>query len=211
MADLQKQARNCYDMAYFALPRYVYTDFPKLHAELSKGSVGAAYFYVLTCMVGKTEPDGDVARAFEVFNGTLDETDSYHIIRYPSPPAVPDVTHSPDPGKALQGVILSPYFSAVIFDSAGTNVRYFILGQSPVGATTFRSVSPEFNANLGPGCAPEVEAFVELLRTSRSRAPVAGIGRAPPGSNLQPMSPEAAARRLSARAAGRKKWWQFWK
>jgi hypothetical protein len=58
---------------------------------------------------------------------------------------------------------LAPYLSAVV-TRPGEPPRYFALGQSPDGFTTLRGVTPDMNANLGPGCEPELEPFLALLR-----------------------------------------------
>jgi hypothetical protein len=152
-------------MAYFVLPRYVFNQPEKVSAELSAGRVGAMFFYVLTCTFSEKEPDPEVAKAFAAHTGTLDDRHNYYVIEYPIPAPV-DITGVADDRmlEALQQVVLAPYFSAMIEDRQSKQVRYFILGQSPDGHTTLRAVTPEFNANLGPGCEPELQAFLGLLR-----------------------------------------------
>jgi hypothetical protein len=60
--------------------------------------------------------------------------------------------------------VLAPYFSAVIEDRNTREAQCFVLGQSPDALTTLRLVTPTMNANLGRGCEPELEAFLELHR-----------------------------------------------
>lgn len=91
---------------------------------------------------------------------------------------------------AMQGIVLAPYFSAMIRERTTGTARYYVLGQSLDGHTTFRTVTPEMNANLGPGCEPELDAFLELLRQS---------GEAEPRAALVFPKPTP------------KRWWQFWK
>ena len=161
-------AQTCYRMAYALLPRYVFNQPDKVVSELSQGLMGALFFYVLECTVEEKEPDMEVVSEFSAHTGDLDEKRDYYIIQYPSPPPVnlPDIDHI-DPEKIMdevERIVLAPYFSAMIMDKASKEVNYFILGQSPDGFTTFRTVTPYENANLGRGCEPELEPFLQLIR-----------------------------------------------
>jgi hypothetical protein len=49
--------------------------------------------------------------------------------------------------------------------------QYFVPGQAPNGGTTLRRVSPVSNANLGQGCEPELNTFLQLLRERKSILP----------------------------------------
>ena len=73
--------------------------------------------------------------------------------------AAPDISF-----EAMKDFVLAPYFSAMLVENEGGQVRYFILGQSPDGHTTLRGVTLNMNANLGRGCEPELKAFLDLLQ-----------------------------------------------
>lgn len=61
-------------------------------------------------------------------------------------------------------IIPAPYFSGLIIKN-NTIEGYYILGQNPTGnGTTLRSVSKDgSNLNLGPGCEPDMDTFIELI------------------------------------------------
>jgi len=149
----------------------------------------------------KRDPDQDEVAAVTGHSGTLDGALRYHVVQFPAFPTVDLSNLSLDPAvldRAAKRFVLAPYFSAIVYSDGGI-AHYFVLGQSPAAGTTLREVTPEMNANLGPGCEPEPEAFLSLLR-DRLRAapqglrPVAGIMLKPPHQ-----APPA------------KRWWQFWK
>ena len=92
------------------------------------------------------------------------------LTEYPVPPVV-DFTKI-FPGKNIAEAevpVLAPLFSAMLrHRDTGSVVAYYVLGQSPVGGgTTLRSIGKDgVNANLGAGPAPELDAFLECLRTA---------------------------------------------
>lgn len=161
----QEVAQTCYRMAYFILPPYVYNQPDKIVQELQSGPMGAMFFYALTCSVIGKEPEKEALAQFAAHTGTLDEEHDFYIIEYPTPPSVNLMDDDAEAMIAqMQNIVLAPYFSAMIRTRTDGSVRYFILGQSPDGHTTFRSVTPDINANLGRGCEPRLDAFVALLR-----------------------------------------------
>lgn len=161
--DNQDTAQNCYTMAYFVLPAYVFDDVERLVDTLSRDPTRPGSFYMMACSRNQREPRMELFRSFPVHQGNFDAATRYCIIEYPTPPEVDlsDLSLEEMFAKA-SGVVLAPYFSAVVWGKEG--VRYFILGQSPNGGTTLRQVTLESNANCGPGCEPELGAFIALLR-----------------------------------------------
>lgn len=154
-------------MAYVVLPHYCSERSYSLLQNLKLGPrAGAAFFYLMTCQMNATEPRDDVVHSLSVSTGKLDDTTIYHIISYPTPPSI-DLSEIPEDNilDAMQKIVLAPYFSAVLENSETHEVTYYILGQSPDGFTTLRTVDGTMNANLGRGCEPRLESFVELLRT----------------------------------------------
>src|SRR5262245_24856930 len=128
-------AQNCYAMAYFLLPQYVFGQTERLLSNLSGSpTLGAGFYYVMACQMNGKEPRDELIRSFPVHAGNLDEGHDYWIVGYPTPPAV-DLADVPEEQmfEALQGVVLAPYFSAVIQNRQSKEVRYFILGQSVGG------------------------------------------------------------------------------
>lgn len=183
-ADAKDTPSLSYATAYFVLPRYIEEEPAKVLDLLGRGGpAGAAFFFTMACFMRGLKPDPAALAGLSVRSGELDAGRRYHLIRYPVPPPVrvsEDGFEDMEKMLAsLENMVLAPYFSAVIEDRG--RLSYYILGQSPDGGTTLRSVSGSVNANLGRGCAAEPEAFVALLR---SRVPSAG---------------------------SEKRWWQFWK
>ncbi len=161
----------CYAMAYFLLPMYCAERPDALLQNLRAGPrAGAVYFYLRTCQIKEIGPRDEVVPFLSVSTGKLDDTTTYHIITYPTPPPI-DLFKIPADklSDRLQEFVLAPYFSAVLEKSETHEIAYFILGQSPDGFTTLRTVTGTVNANLGPGCEPKLESFVELLR-ARTKA-----------------------------------------
>ena len=159
---IQDTAQDCYTMAYFVLPPYVFGDTKSFVGNLSRSSSGARVYYVMASFRNRREPRTELS--FPVHLGNLDADTHYCIIEYPTPPVVDLSDLSLEEMFTQAGkVVQAPYFSAIVQDQNGPT-RYFILGQSPDGFTTLRSVTLNSNANWGPGCEPEVQAFVELLR-----------------------------------------------
>lgn len=156
----------CYAMAYFLLPRYCSERRESLLQNLRMGpKAGAAFFYVMTCKLSELEPREDVVHSLSVDIGKLDDATNFYIITYPTPPNV-DISQLPEADimQAVQQLVLAPYFSAVIENTQTDKLSYYILGQSPDGGTTLRTVEGTINANLGPGCEPSLSSFVQLLR-----------------------------------------------
>jgi len=169
--DRQETAQNCYTMAYFVLPRYVFAGAAALVEQLAGSThLGTGLYYATACKMNGTEPDPDLVHAFPVRHGDLDATSRYCVVAYPTPPAV-DLSGVPPEELFTRKdkVVLAPYFSAIVLPTASPEVRYFVLGQSPIGTTTLRGVTPTTNANLGSGSEPELEPFLDLLRVRMAR------------------------------------------
>lgn len=157
-------AQDCYTMAYFVLPRYVFDDPERLISELTENGLRAGMLYMMACGMNGREPQMDLLRSFPVHAGDLGGDTRYCVVEFPTPPHVnlSDMTMEEVMASA-DAVVLAPYFAAVV-TRPQSPPRYFVLGQSPDGFTTLRRVTQNSNANLGPGCEPELIAFVELLR-----------------------------------------------
>jgi hypothetical protein len=165
-------AQLCYDVAYFILPHYGFRDLAKL-ADLCLNTPTAAgpFFYVMAAQARKVEPDAEDARRFRWHHGQLDEGREYFALEYPAPPPV-DLSDLPIE-QVIGGAarfVLAPHFSAII-RGAG-EVKYFILGQAPMGGgTTLRCILPEgANCNLGPGPEPRLSAFLDAIRERTRQA-----------------------------------------
>ncbi|WP_372364976.1 hypothetical protein [Candidatus Uabimicrobium sp. HlEnr_7] len=166
MAEKNSVAQNCYTMAYYILPPYIFNEKEKVLTELKIGRLGAMFFYTLTCMQANDEPTPEAMNALAVDAGSFENHD-YYVITYPTPPPVNMMNSVEELFDSKERSVLAPYFSAVIQEKESKKMRYFILGQSPHGMTTFRSVTIDAegmcNANLGPGCLPELPLFLEML------------------------------------------------
>lgn len=154
----------CYDVAYFILPHYAYHDTAKI-ADLCLNSPSAAgpFFYVMACQARKVEPVIDDAKRLVWHHGELADGRAYFVLEYPAPPPV-DMSDVSVEQLTKVKVVLAPHFSAIVSRKDGGS-DYYVLGQSPRGGgTTLRHVSADgVNANLGPGPAPALEAFLGAI------------------------------------------------
>jgi hypothetical protein len=179
-SDALDTAQNCYTMAYFLLPQYA-EDATFIENLARSPTPGAGFYYVMACRMKGKEPDPALLRSFPVHLGELEETHRYCIIEYPTPPTV-DLSGLPLEAMFELGdkVVLAPFFSAIVLHKQTNETRYFVLGQSPDGFTTLRGVTTNFNANLGPGCEPELQEFIALLRQRLNGAEQAALEGQPP-------------------------------
>jgi hypothetical protein len=197
------RAQCCYTTAYFVLPNYAFTAPDRLFEAFGRDPVYAARFYnVMACKSEGRDPDHDEVAAVTGHSGALDGALRYHAVQFPKFPPADLSKLSLDPAEldqAAKRFVLAPYFSAVVYSDGGGIAHYFVLGQSPAAGTTLREVTRQTNANLGPGCEPELEAFLSLLRDRLRGGPEA----------LEPVAGVLLNR--PARQAPPKQWWQFWK
>ena len=121
-------AECCYAMAYYLLPQYVADTPEKIIDRLSEGRVGAIFFYFMACKLKGMEPgdqDATSVTSFSVHSGSLDERNDYWIVQY-TPPTKVDLSaemNADDPAtmlKAMENVVLAPYFSARNCRNSGT-------------------------------------------------------------------------------------------
>ena len=165
-AEQNRGAQVAYAMAYFVLPLRAHNELTELRSEFEESPDVAALHYFCKAAKGRgVVPRAEDAKAIRAHTGWLASETEYIVIEYPRYPAVDLLAALPDEVPSIgPGHVLAPYFSAVVIDRGSRTAKCFVLGQSPDAGTTLRLVSPEMNANLGPGCEPELEAFMKLLR-----------------------------------------------
>jgi hypothetical protein len=156
-----------YWVAYRVLPHYAFQALEKAIETWTKTPTAAGpYYYLIACQMAELEPVREDARLYSAAHGALGDYD-YYLIEFPTPPPV-DMSGM-DPVTLAQqgaGIVLAPHFSIIVRHRVSQDVRYFVLGQSPLGGgTTFRSVTAsEVNANMGPGPAPQRDLFLDRVR-----------------------------------------------
>jgi hypothetical protein len=165
----------CYEFVpqrLFADPSYVIEKF-QVGPKQALALMLATFFTELRAV-----SDPDLRAGFGVHVADLASGKRTIIIQYPTPPTTPIELQ---PGISLP----APFFSAIVFGTdLPASVSYFVLGQSPDGGTTFRSVTPDLNGNLGRGCTPELAAFVSLLGTPGSQSgSISGASGPPPSED----------------------------
>lgn len=165
-ADQNKRAALTYATAYIVVPRYAFHETDRFTSDFVKApDLAAKFFYVLACQAHQDEPNPEDADRVRGYTGLLDERHDYYLIEYPAFPPIDLMTTGgsqlPDEAGPY---VLAPYFSAVVIERETGDLLYFVLGQSPAAGTTLRGVTPTTNANLGSGCEPTREAFLELVR-----------------------------------------------
>jgi hypothetical protein len=163
-------AQIAYDVAYFVLPRRAHADLKELQSEFEESpDVWAMFYYAEAAKKRGTRPKAEHVRAVCGHTGRLDKEHNYIVVEYPRFPVVDLLADLSSGLSSPSGYVLAPYFSAVVTDRASAEAQYYVLGQSPDARTTLRLVSPDVNANLGPGCEPKLKAFLEILRKRVSR------------------------------------------
>jgi hypothetical protein len=172
-ADENKRAEVVYEMAYFLLPRRAHGELEELKLEFDQSpELGAMSYFVRAAKARGIVPNADDVRAFRVHSGGWTVSENTSSLSTRDSRWSVDLLANVARGLEPSNHVLAPYFSAIVEDHDSCEADYFVLGQSPDARTTLRSVSPTINANLGPGCDPELEAFLKLLRkryASRSR------------------------------------------
>ena len=176
------RASLCYATAYFAIPHYVFKEPQKVLDDFAKDpGFRAKFFYAVACKMDDSERHEEDVRAITANSVALSNGFNAYIIGYPKFPA-PDLSSVPENElvRAIRNVVLAPYFSAIVFRGSDKIDHYYVLGQSPMGGTTFREVRGTANMNLGGGCDPTLSAFTEFLRDkllaeAQTPQPVAGF------------------------------------
>lgn len=154
----------CYRTAYFALPQLLFSQPQRVLGYFTDNQYPAGPFiYAMAARMLGAELVREHALSFEAHGSELSLTQRVYVLQYPAP--VPFEL-------GQKGAILAPFFSAIVHDATDESVAYYVLGQSPLNATTFRTVRPDgANANLGPGPSPQLEVFIEFLRQKTGAAP----------------------------------------
>ncbi len=153
--------RICYAAAYYVLPHLAFSEVEIViehwDAEPAKA---CEVIYALACKIRNLPVNPADSRKLRMHAGALDESRRYYVVEYPNPPPFDPTTFTP-----ARPPVLAPYFSAIIRSTTTGLIRYYVLGQSPIGSTTFRSVNAEgTNANLGEGPEPRFESWIQHLR-----------------------------------------------
>jgi hypothetical protein len=162
-----------YDVAYRVLPQFVFTDFDQVR-ELCETmpDASAGTFYTLACEGRGIEPVAEEDLQFKMHLGKLADGREYFVLEYPVPRPVDYTGMTPERlEREHHQHVLAPHFSAMLPEDGDQVVRYFVLGQAPLGGgTTLRSVSAEgVNANLGPGPVAELAAFLQAIESHLGR------------------------------------------
>jgi hypothetical protein len=81
--------QSSYDIAYFILPQYVFSQLQRLIDQcVNTPTAAGPFFYGMVCQARETEPDIKAAKQFKWHNGTFDETHKFLLLEYPVPPPV---------------------------------------------------------------------------------------------------------------------------
>ena len=169
-ADENQRAQVACDMAYVELPSRAHADVRELRAEFEDApDVAAVRYFVRAAKHRGANATADDLRRLRAHVGELDDRRDVIVIEYPRFPAEDLLAGTTSDLPAAANFVLAPYFSAVAFDRDTREANCFVLGQSLDGNTLLRVVTPTLNMNLGPGCEPELRAFLKLLRKHPNR------------------------------------------
>ena len=160
-------AQLCYDIAYRWLTVCAFQEFDEVRdvSETSPETVGEL-FYSMACDKRGVEPDAEAAAKFRWHHGRSEMGREYFVLEYPTPRPVDYTGMTPERlEREYSKHILAPHFSAILLEDGDPAVKYFVLGQAPLGGgTTLRRVTPDgANSNLGPGPQPELAAFLTAI------------------------------------------------
>jgi hypothetical protein len=171
-ADENQRAQVACDMAYIELPSRAHADVRELRAEFEDAPDVAAVRYFLRAAKSRAvKANPDDLRCLRAHVGELDGRRDVIVIEYPRFPAEDLLTGATfDLPAVARDYVLAPYFSAVAFDRDTREANCFVLGQSLDANTQLRVVTPALNMNLGPGCVPELRAFLKLVRKHGNRS-----------------------------------------
>lgn len=158
-------AQIAYDTAYVVLPRAARENADQVRAEFKRSpDLGALLYLAQATKARGAELQSAYLRRVRGHLGRFDGDRSYVVIEFPKVRAF-DLTTAfrGDVPPWVASHVLAPYFAAMVDDRANRFVRCFVLGQSPDAETTLRAVSTRENLNLGSGCEPKLEEFLQLI------------------------------------------------
>lgn len=161
-----------YSVAYRVLPHFAFQAVERAIETWTRTPASTGpYYYLMACQMGEVEPVREDAGLYSATTGLLGDFDFY-LMEYPVPPPV-DMSDT-DPLTLVQqgiGTVLAPHFSMILRHRTTGAVRYYVLGQAPLGGgTTFRAITASgVNANMGPGPAPDRSLFID--RVAQELAP----------------------------------------
>jgi len=138
-----------YTVAYQILPHGIFNNVEKINnLWRNEPDVAGHALYQMACQSLKTTPDETIGSQFRAQVREL-EGHSFYILEYPAPG---------------ESAIPAPYLSCIHFENSGSTPKFYILGQSPMGDTTLRSVTGDgMNMNLGPGPEPAIDPFLRSI------------------------------------------------
>ena len=155
-----------YGVAYYEFPQNAFAAKENLFKLWDDNpSYLSRYLYIKACRMRGVKAVDEESNQLSFELHDFSDTHTAHILKYPVPPSFEF-----DPGQMMagNGPVLAPYYSALITDQSRSQLQYFVLGQSPSGGTTLRSVDENgINSNLGPGPdVPSCENFLGLIRVA---------------------------------------------
>ena len=170
--------RICYAAAYRVLPNLAFSEGKGVLEQWDNDPPKACeLIYALACSqsllmmtmlnhaTGKLTANPADSRKLRMHIGQLDASRRYYIVEYPPAPPFDPASLTPERLTAAGPPVLAPHFSAVIRNVTSGEIGCYVLGQSPGGGTTFRSVSAGgINSNCGPGPEPKLESWLQHLK-----------------------------------------------
>ena len=173
-----------YTYCYQALPRTLFATPKELISALQRDPAAALQAHISTFLqdyvrampAAAPQIPKDFSSMFAAQVRQIDPNLTIALISYPPPPSS---LVELQPGKP----ILAPHFTAIAFNpSSPEKFHCFVLGQSPTGGTTLRSVSGEnSHGNCGTGCKPSAEDFLTMVSLIEREGVQAAWKRYPQG------------------------------
>lgn len=165
----EELAQVCYGLAYYVLPNFAHREFDQfLRIWRTPFPPLGTMLCEFACSKQNLRSTPEQAAAFKMQDGQLTSSCDYYLVQFPSPPPFAGIDFDNLESVLSSGgrpPVLAPFFAAVLDNRASGHRRFYVLGQSPTGGTTFRSVTADgSNCNHGPGPEPTSFAFLERLK-----------------------------------------------
>jgi hypothetical protein len=163
LATADDLARVSYGLAYIVLPDMVHHSFDGFLRHWRDRFPFGFMLCDFGCSKEKVRTTIEQKAAFKTQEAPLSPTCDCYLVEFPTPPPVSRLSEAEFRAVIAAGrkaPLLAPYFAAAVHDRVSGRRYYFVLGQSPSGGTTFRTVTADgTNCNLGPGPEPDLASF----------------------------------------------------
>ena len=166
-------ARVSYFLAYRVLPDLIHNRWSEFLGLWSSACLFPLYLAIKGAGEQGKRLSIEQINNFKHYQGQLKDDIEYYIVEFPTPPSswgqlnmdASAAQLAQEKKPSLDAIpVLGPYFLAALSRTSTAERWLYILGQSPGGGTTLRSVKAGgANCNCGPGPEPTAQNFLRIL------------------------------------------------